>query len=148
MKRITFALALLLFLTACGPYSRYERWPGLYLGGSEAPLPPDWSQVELEMVTQIQTRGILPVVNNIWAASSNGKLYVRGSKGNRWTLRALKNPEVRLRSGDFYYPLHLKQVSDPGEIERVNAAFEAKYTDRAKATAHYERLVFELVKRP
>ncbi len=149
MKRLVApGLLTFLLLAACGPYGAYERTPGLFLGGSEAEPSADWSQVQLEMITQIETRSWFPLVHNIWAASSDGKLYVRGGKGGRWTNRGLKNPEVRLRSGDSYYLLYLTEVTDAEEIARVNEAFNVRYGEMAAATAHYDRHVFQLSARP
>ena len=84
MKRLVAAgLLTFLLLAACGPYGAYERTPGLFLGGSEAEPPADWSRVQLEMITQIETRSWFPLVHNIWAASSDGKLYAdRGDEGD------------------------------------------------------------------
>lgn len=62
----------------------------------------------------------------IWLCVSNGQGYVRGGSG-RWVGNALRNGEVALRIGDVELAVRATKLGDETEIDRVTAAFRAKY---------------------
>ena len=62
----------------------------------------------------------------IWLCVSNGQGYVRGG-GGRWVGNALRNGEVAVRIGEVELAVHATKLTDETDIDRVTAAFRAKY---------------------
>ncbi|MFO0691157.1 MAG: DUF2255 family protein [Myxococcota bacterium] len=62
----------------------------------------------------------------IWLGISEGRGYVRGG-GGRWVGNTRRNRDVALRIGDVELAVHATPVTDAAELERVTAAFRAKY---------------------
>jgi hypothetical protein len=62
----------------------------------------------------------------IWLCVSDGQGYVRGGSGH-WVGNSLRNGDVKLRIGEQELTLTATQVTDAAVIERVTAAYRAKY---------------------
>ena len=67
-----------------------------------------------------------PRETTIWLCVSQGQGYVRGGSG-RWVGNTLRNGDVGLRIADAELAVHATKLEDAAEIERVTAAFRAKY---------------------
>ncbi len=67
-----------------------------------------------------------PRETTIWLCVSEGQGYVRGGSG-RWVGNTLRNGDVGLRIADAELAVHATKLEDAAEIERVTAAFRAKY---------------------
>ena len=62
----------------------------------------------------------------IWLCVSEGQGYVRGGSG-RWVGNTLRNGDVTLQVGETELAVRATKLADEPEIERVTAAFRAKY---------------------
>lgn len=62
----------------------------------------------------------------IWVCVSDGHGYVRGG-GGRWVGNTRRDGDVGLRIGKVELAVHATPVTDAAELERVTAAFRAKY---------------------
>lgn len=62
----------------------------------------------------------------IWVCVSEGHGYVRGG-GGRWVGNTRRNGDVGLRIGKVELAVRATPVTDAAELERVTAAFRAKY---------------------
>lgn len=67
-----------------------------------------------------------PRATTIWLCVSEGMGYVRGG-GGRWVGNARRNGDIGLRIGKFELAVRATVVTDAAELERVTAAFRAKY---------------------
>jgi hypothetical protein len=122
--RITPLLVVLL-LSGCLPI---DQFPGLRLGGSVAPAPSNFDFVaEHEEITLRAEGAMLPRVVTIWGVGFPDALYVWGDPASGWTRRVAKRPDVMVRIGDDAFELRAEKVSDRSELERVVAAYAAKY---------------------
>ena len=122
----TSVTTLAILLLGCAPMG---ETPGFRLGGSSAASPGDFSFVRDHEIIQLEARGaVLPRVVNIWGVSMDGALYVWGDPGSGWVERVADRPDaVRVRVGEDVYALRAAVVEDRGELERVVAAYQAKY---------------------
>lgn len=124
----TFALFTLVLLAACDPSGQR---PGLWLTGSEAPFPDDWSFTDQhpEIFIEVATPYLLPHSVTIWCAQRGGTLFVgaQAPETKHWPGWVDDDPEVRLKIGDAVYPVHLAALSDPAQIAAVQQAYAAKY---------------------
>ena len=148
----TAALIALLVIVGCRPMG---ETPGFRLGGADANPPASFAFVADHELIQLAVRGaVLPRVVNIWGTGVDDALYVWADPGTGWSNRVAKRPhDVRVRIGDKVYRVSALQVSDPGELSRVAAAYEAKYGEdileiygRAMTVEDFE-LVFRLTAR-
>jgi len=124
-----------------------ERTPGAYLHGEQAEeAVADWGFANSIPLCQIETRsGILPhAINLNCMADSDGQLFLSCSQceGKRWSTAALENPAARIRLDGVVYPITLRRVLEPGELDhawRVRAE---------KLAAMNGRELSELAERP
>lgn len=67
----------------------------------------------------------------IWVVVDGDEAFVRTYKGpeSRWYREALANPAVAIHLGERRLPSTAIPASDPDSIERVSAAFRAKYAN-------------------
>ena len=101
-----------------------ERMPGAYLSGEQVEAPvADWRFANGVQLCQIQTRsGILPhAINLNCMADSNGNLFLSCSQceGKRWSTAALQNPAARIRLDGRVYPVSLRRLQDPTELDNA-----------------------------
>lgn len=101
-----------------------ERMPGAYLTGEQIEAPvADWGFANEVQLCQIQTRsGILPhAINLNCMADSNGRLFLSCSQceGKRWSTAALQNPSARIRLDGLVYPVNLRRLQDPAELDNA-----------------------------
>jgi len=104
---------------------------GLTLGLAEpaSANPPDWSAwaplEEVEVIT-IDEDGESRE-HTIWIAVSEGVGYLRTSRSSTWGDNLERDGQLRLRGAPGELSLRAQLVTDAAELERVTAAFEAKY---------------------
>lgn len=99
-----------------------ERIPGAYLFGNEVSEPVrDWSFANTVPLCQVEVWGWLPHSVNVNCMASDGRLFVSCSRcaAKRWSNLALENPRGRIRLGDDVYPVTLKRVTDPAELDEA-----------------------------
>ena len=101
-----------------------ERMPGAYLSGEQVEAPvADWRFANAVQLCQIQTHsGILPhAINLNCMADSNGNLFLSCSQceGKRWSTAALQNPAARIRLDGRVYPVSLRRLQDPTELDNA-----------------------------
>jgi hypothetical protein len=111
---IPFALAVALTLGLAGPASATS---------------PDWSAwaplEEVEVITTDQEGESRE--HTIWIVVSEGVGYLRTSRRSTWGDNLERDGQLRLRGAPGELSLRAQLVTDAAEIERVTAAFEAKY---------------------
>lgn len=118
-------LLIALLLAGCQPINQL---PGLRLGGSLAATPSSFEFVaEHEEITLRAEGTLLPRVVTIWGVGFPNALYVWGDPESGWTQRVAKRPDVMVRIGDDAFVLRAEKVRDRSELERVVAAYQAKY---------------------
>ena len=104
---------------------------GLALGlaGPASAAPPDWSAwaplEEVEVITTDENGESRE--HTIWIAVCEGTGYLRTSRRSTWGDNLERDGQLRLRGAPGELPLRAELVTDAAEIERVTAAFEAKY---------------------
>jgi hypothetical protein len=71
----------------------------------------------------------LPHSVTIWCATLDGALFIgaRDPESKRWPAWADADPNVRLKIGDSIHEARLTKLEDAATIERLQAAFAAKY---------------------
>ncbi len=117
-------------LSACIDPS--DRRPGTRLSGeSVRELPTDWafSDVYKEIAIEVRTPYWIPHSVTIWSASLDGVLYVgaRDPETKRWPAWVDRDPDVRLGIGENVYEVRLVPLDEAAALERVRAAYAAKY---------------------
>ena len=104
---------------------------GLALGfaGPASATPPDWPAwaplEEVEVITTDENGESRE--HTIWIAVSEGTGYLRTSRRSTWGDNLERDGQLRLRGAPGELSLRARLVTDAAEIERVTAAFEAKY---------------------
>jgi hypothetical protein len=123
-------------LAGCGPEGQRA---GFLLGGTEAPLPADWTFTDgiKEIAIQVHTPYLIPHAVTIWCAQVDNQLYVGASapQTKHWPGWVDRDPNVRLRIGEQIYAARLVPVDDPDVIARLRAAYAAKYQLPASAAS-------------
>ena len=101
----------------------------LAVAGPAAAEAPDWSAwaplEEVEVVTTDADGAASE--RTIWLAVSDGTGYVRTSQRSSWGDDVEREGQLRLRGEPGELALRAALVTDAAELERVTAAFEAKY---------------------
>jgi hypothetical protein len=104
---------------------------GLTLGlaGAASANPPDWpawaTLEEVEVITTDEDGESRE--HTIWIAVSEGVGYLRTSRSSTWGDNLERDGQLRLRGAPGELSLRAQLVTDAAELERVTAAFEAKY---------------------
>ena len=126
--RASAAVSICVVLAACNPHGQR---PGTWLTGTHAAFATDWGFTanEHEIAIEVPTPYLIPHSVTIWCASMDGKLYVGASnpESKRWPKWADAQPNVRIKVGDSVYEVHLAQLSEADEIERLRAVYAEKY---------------------
>ena len=126
---ILLVLALGINVGGCVPPSNAR--PGLWLSGSVAERPVDWSFSDAHREIALEVRTPLWRAHSvtIWCASLEGQLYVaaRNPDEKRWPGWVDRRPDVRLRIDGRLYEVRLARLAAPDEIARVRAAYSKKY---------------------
>ncbi|MDR2214032.1 MAG: hypothetical protein LBE21_10470 [Pseudomonadales bacterium] len=112
-----------------------DRMPGAVLWGEVVEEPvSDWSFANEVELCQIQVQGIFPQANNLnCMATPDGKLYLSCSdcEPKRWSRLARNNENGRIRLNGLVYPVTIRHVTDPIEIDRSWAARNTKLGSNA-----------------
>ena len=122
--RTTLVPMVLIALAACEPI---YVLPGGALSGPEHAVPEDWTFANDVEVVQFEARPSDPYSVNLWGVGLGPYYYVSSSSGADWVAMATEEPIVRLRIDGRIYLLSASSVTDPAELERVTAAYVAKY---------------------
>ena len=139
MKWIVYVLiALALVALAAGTYIATQcpcdRLPGVFLWGDEQAEPvEDWSFVNDTGLCQLQVSGgVLPQSLNLNCMSDAGELFISCSRceGKRWSATAVAHPAGALRVGTTVYPVTLRRLTAPDELDRAWTA-RARKIERA-----------------
>lgn len=121
---VTSVLIVLLAIAACEPI---YVLPGGTLSGPEHPAPEDWAFADDVEVVQFEARPSDPYSVNLWGVGLGPYYYVSSSSGADWVKMVAEEPLVRLRIDGRVYLLSASSVNAPSELERVTAAYVAKY---------------------
>ncbi len=101
----------------------------LGLAGAASATSPDWPAwaplEEVEVLTSDEDGESRE--HTIWIAVSEGTGYLRTSRRSTWGDNLERDGQLRLRGAPGELSLRAQLVTDAVEIERVTAAFEAKY---------------------
>lgn len=124
--RAAMLVAIGLLLGACEPVGPLA---GHTLSGEPTPPPADWSSVASVETVQLQTRPDDPYSVNIWGVAIGPDFYIASGRGANasWVGHIASNADVKLRIGHALYELRAVRVTDAAELERVSAAYAAKY---------------------
>lgn len=118
-------------------YCPCERSPGGYLLGDVVEQPvEDWSFANEVALCQVQvSRGFLPHSINLNCMADQGDLFLScaSCEGKAWSTAALQDPEARLRIGEAVYPVRLRRVEEPVELDRAWQA-RARKTGQGEGT--------------
>jgi len=101
----------------------------LGLGATALAASPDWAAwAALDTVDVITSDADGELREHpIWIAVSDGTAYLRTSQRSTWGDNLERDGKVRLRGAPGELSLRAALVTDAAEIERVTAAFDAKY---------------------
>lgn len=82
-----------------------------------------------EIRIETQAPGGSPHRTVIWVVVDDGEVFVRSVRGERgrWFREAKANPAVAIHMGKQRLPATAIPADDPDSIDRVSAAFRAKY---------------------
>src|SRR5262245_19251117 len=105
--------------------------PGTRLSGAPAALPGDWSFTDSQPEIAVEVSGFLGVPHSvtIWCVSLDGALFIgaRDPETKRWPAWADADPNVRLGIDGKAYEVRLTPENEATMVERVRAAYAAKY---------------------
>ena len=133
-RLFTAALVLALGLTAAGGLTFWfvcpcERTPGGPLRFAEAAEPiTDWAFANEVGLCQLEVQALIPWSVNLNCMSDQQKLYVSCARcaGKLWSTTALRNEFGRIAVGDRAYPVRMRRVLDPLELDLAWRARAAK----------------------
>ena len=124
-------LLLVVLLTAIGCVPPSGARPGLWLSGSASEPPDEWSftDAQREIALEVSAPYLLAHSVTIWCVSLEGRLYLaaRNPEEKRWPGWVERDPDVRLKIDGRLFEARLARLAAPEEIERVRAAYTAKY---------------------
>ena len=106
-----------------------ERTPGGPLRYVEQAQPvTDWRFANDVGLCQLEVRGAVPWSINLNCMSTEGKLYIRCARceGKYWSTTALRDPRGRIAIGQKAYPVNLRRITDPAELDQAWQARAAK----------------------
>ncbi len=80
--------------------------PGVFIGGTQTPVPALWGETgEVDEIRLQVGEGLIPRVVIIWVVQVAGDLYVVGAADGGWTSMIGQGGPVRMRLGDKTYDL-------------------------------------------
>jgi len=139
-------LGVLVLLAICWGYLAFvgvepkDRRPGTLLGGEDAPLPTDWSFVNLpdsacEVHVETYPWYGVPFSVTTVIAEDNGELFIPSIysavlefPGDKFWNKVVKaDPHVRLRVAGKLYELAIHPITDAGKFEQGLQALANKY---------------------
>ena len=134
------AVSLVAVLAAAGGLTFWyvcpcERTPGGPLHFAEATEPvTDWSFVNNVGLCQVEVQALIPWSVNLNCMSDQKKLYVSCARcdGKFWSSVALRNESGRIAIGDRVYPVRMRRVLDPVELDR---AWQARATKTGRGSS-------------
>ncbi len=86
--------------------------PGIFIGGTETPVPQAWGDTGSVDEIRLQVgEGLIPRVVIIWVIQVDGDLHVVGAKDSVWTSMIGSGGPVRMRLGDETYALRAEPVT-------------------------------------
>ena len=85
----------------------------------------DWSFANEVKLCQIEVKGVIPWSVNLNCMSTDQRLFISCARcdGKYWSGVAMDNPLARIGIGDRAYPVKLRRVLDPEELD---LAWEAR----------------------
>ena len=124
------------------------RLPGLWLRGTPAPAPADWSFTDQYQTVKVQTRDrlMLPYSVTTYCVSYNGQLYLTSvyapglpkyPLGRHWNENVARDPRVRIKIGDNLYDRTLIYITDPDLRAAVIHNKAKKYPTQIIAPGSY-----------
>ena len=114
------ALVVIIVAAPIGPM------PGIFIGGTETPVPQAWGDTGSVDEIHLQVgEGLIPRVVIIWVIQVDGDLHVVGAKDSGWTAMIGSGGPVRMRIGDETYNLRAEPVS--AGWEPILEAYVDKY---------------------
>ena len=116
-------------LFGCEPEN---RTPGLWLSGEYVEtFPDDWSFSNKfrEIAIEVDTPYLIPHSVTIWCVEVEGDLFVAAAAADtkRWPGWVIDDPDVVLKIDEKVYEATLVPIESTAEIDRVRAAYVAKY---------------------
>lgn len=99
-----------------------ERIPGLRLSGTEDSEPvSDWQFANSAALCQLEVAGVIRHSINLNCMSDGSNLYVSCSRcdGKYWSEVALQNPNARIQINESVFPVELKRIEDPMELDHA-----------------------------
>ena len=86
--------------------------PGIFIGGTETPIPDAWGATgDVDEIKLQVGEGLLPRVVIIWVIQVGGDLHVVGAADSGWTTMIGQGGPVRMRMGDETFDLQADQVT-------------------------------------
>ena len=100
---------------------------------------PDLARIAAAKEVEIETQAPEGAAHRtvVWAVVDDDETFIRSYRGStsRWYREAIANPAVALHVDGRRLPATAIPANDPDSIERVSAAFVAKYPPGASTTA-------------
>jgi hypothetical protein len=131
MRLRSFGWTATLCLALVGCVEPEGRRPGTKLSGEAAPAPADWSFADAHEEIAIEVSGFLGLPHSvtIWCATLDGALFLgaRDPDSKRWPAWVDEDPNARLKIADAIYDVRLTPLEDAATLERLQAAYAAKY---------------------
>jgi len=132
MNKTHSALITILLIAMSGCIDPKDQRPGLWLSGEVVEsTPTDWgfTDARQEIAVEVATPYWIPHSVTIWCATVDGQLFVaaRDPESKRWPGWVDEDPAVRLGIAGDIYETRLVPVNDAETLDRVRAAYRAKY---------------------
>jgi hypothetical protein len=128
----------------CGPI------PGSRLSGTDSSAPPaDWSIANDVPRCAVEVRPGSPHSVTVNCMSWQGRLFVSCSEcePKTWSSYAVKDPHGRVQIGDEVYPVSLRRIVDPAELDSVWQARARKIGEGDAGQRPSDWWTFELTSR-
>lgn len=114
------ALVVIIVAAPVGPM------PGVFIGGTETPVPQTWPDTGSVDEIRLQVgEGLIPRVVIIWVIQVDGILHVVGAKDSGWTSMIGNGGPVRMRMGDETFNLRADPVTS--DWQPILEAYVNKY---------------------
>ena len=136
MKTSSLKLTAVLTAIVFGGCS-YLPFSGGALKGEERAAMEDWSSVADVSIIQLETNPNEPYSVNLWMIADGADLLVYGGDSHaQWAQNIDADPAVRVKIGDYVYPLQGKRETDEAAFRAFVVMWDNKYgSDRSDSTA-------------